>query len=370
MNTIPRTSGSRKPDSFHAASHQVCAVVLAFGDRVSCLEHVLSRLSEMELGQILVVRNGHSAPIDGVMRKWSASHAHIEVLELEENGGSAGGYRAGLDHALHAWPACELFWLLDDDNLPEPAALDELLHVYNERAHLEETGGPVVVAYRPDQGSYVQLLVTGTPWQHVFVTPSSFLSFHLVDSVSRMWRRLKTALKRIVFRTTRARSMLDVVETPLIYYGGMLLPRMVLEKSGLPKPELFIYGDDSEFSFRLDTVTKILVVSRAVIQDLEASWYVATRGNRYVRLMTTDSDMRIYYQVRNNVWFQAHYMKRSDMMYQVNRCLVILLLRFLRLCSIGSGHRMQLIMRAIEDGEAARLGRVNDVVERNLNEPT
>ena len=74
----------------------ICAVVVT-RDRLALLQHCVDaiRAQTRAPDRILVVDNASS---DGTPA-WLAAQRDVEVLRLEENGGSSGGFGAGLRHA-------------------------------------------------------------------------------------------------------------------------------------------------------------------------------------------------------------------------------------------------------------------------------
>jgi rhamnopyranosyl-N-acetylglucosaminyl-diphospho-decaprenol beta-1,3/1,4-galactofuranosyltransferase len=83
--------------------------------------------------EIVVVDNEST---DGTAA-WLAGQPDLTARELHESTGAPGGFQAGIDAALaagHDW-----IWLIDDDCVPAPSALAELLAV----THGERVGGAV-----------------------------------------------------------------------------------------------------------------------------------------------------------------------------------------------------------------------------------
>lgn len=73
--------------------------------------------------RILVVDNASDDGTGGMLEtNWSA---RVEVLRLPTNTGGAGGFNAGIRAAVEA--GAERVWLMDDDVLPAPDALERLL---------------------------------------------------------------------------------------------------------------------------------------------------------------------------------------------------------------------------------------------------
>src|SRR3954454_4454835 len=100
----PRVTAGERPDD----APSVCAVVVTYNrlDLLTrCLEHL--EAGSRPPDSILVVDN---ASTDGTAAML-AERGGVEVLRLAQNGGGAGGFERGLEHAFrqgHDW-----LWLLD-----------------------------------------------------------------------------------------------------------------------------------------------------------------------------------------------------------------------------------------------------------------
>lgn len=119
-DTPPTTAGRDNPA-------RVCAVVVTF-NRLALLQAALAALRAQTRppNAIVVVDNGCT---DGTTGWLAAELGHDSAGSLhvvtQENSGSSGGVFAGLKTAFaegHDW-----FWVLDDDTIPSPAALEMLL---------------------------------------------------------------------------------------------------------------------------------------------------------------------------------------------------------------------------------------------------
>src|SRR5690606_8643445 len=106
------------------ATPVVVAVVVAYNRR-DLLIRALDGLAEQArpCDAVVVVDNGST---DGSGERAAAHHLRPDVLTLERNTGGAGGFAAGLAHAVLARGA-DLVWLMDDDTVPTPTALSALL---------------------------------------------------------------------------------------------------------------------------------------------------------------------------------------------------------------------------------------------------
>ena len=101
---------------------RIVAVVVTH-DRLAQLQVTLARLLASDpahLAAVLVVDN---ASPDGT-RDWLAGQgdARLHVLRMAVNGGGAGGFAAGMRHAM-AHLAPDWVLVMDDDARPEPDAL-------------------------------------------------------------------------------------------------------------------------------------------------------------------------------------------------------------------------------------------------------
>jgi len=103
------------------------AVTVTYGNRFHLLKQVIDSALAEGVAKVIVVDN-NSVPQS---REQLKAYEHelgsdkIKVLYLDDNYGSAGGYKRGLEEAYED-PSCEFIWLLDDDNL--------MLNAWNEWA--------------------------------------------------------------------------------------------------------------------------------------------------------------------------------------------------------------------------------------------
>ena len=126
---------------------------------------------------------------------------------------------------------------------------------------------------------------------------------------------------------------------------------------GLPVPELVLYADDIEYTWRLTARGGcIALVTAARLEDLEGSWNVKRNWkNHFECMLLSGSDFRAYYSSRNQAWFDRNHWSTSGLMYRLNRFVFLQLLRLYGKRR-NAGARLRLLERAIADGEANRLG--------------
>lgn len=99
----------------------ICAVVVTY-NRLAMLKDCIEALKRQTVPcDILVIDN---AGTDGTKEFLEAS-AELSHLRLKENTGGAGGFNAGMRKAVKR--GYRYVWIMDDDTLPYPDALEKLL---------------------------------------------------------------------------------------------------------------------------------------------------------------------------------------------------------------------------------------------------
>ncbi|WP_240645975.1 glycosyltransferase [Georgenia sp. SYP-B2076] len=234
---------------------RVVAVVVAYNRRdllVQTLDGLQGQTRPVDA--VVVVDN---ASTDGSGDVAAAHPLAADVVTLSRNTGGAGGFAAGIAHALQAHGA-DLVWIMDDDTVPTGTALLELL-----LARQAYPGDPAVLASR---------VVWTDGRDHPMNTPRP-----------RPGVRARLA--------ARARSA-GAVQVRSASFVSLLLDARAVRTDGLPMAAYFIWNDDFEYSARLLRRRVGLSVPSSVVRHL-----TKTFGS-------TDADPgeRFYYEVRNKIW--------------------------------------------------------------------
>ena len=232
---------------------RVVAVVVAYNRR-ELLAEVLDALAAQEspVARVVVVDN---ASTDGSAEVARAAGELVDLVELPRNTGGAGGFAAGMAVAL-ADHGPDWMWLMDDDTVPGPGALRELL------AAAADTDSVVA-------GSRVEWF-DGT--EHPMNTP-----------------RAKPFATRGEREAAARRGVVPVRSTSFV---SMLVRADVVREIGLPIADYFIWNDDFEYS------TRALRGRRGV--HVPAS--VVVHKTRVLGSTDADPGARFYYEVRNKLW--------------------------------------------------------------------
>lgn len=251
-------SGAGASAASGAVAHtrlRVVAVVVAY-NRAELLRHCLDALAAQTrpVDAICVIDN---ASTDDSAAVAQGHPAGAIVRTMPKNSGGAGGFAAGIAIAL-ADLAADAVWLMDDDTIPTPTALAELL-----RAATSYDGRVDVAGSR---------VIWTDGRDHPMNTPRP------KPGASRSERAKAAAVGAIPVRSTS--------------FVSMLIAADAIRARGLPVADYFIWNDDFEYSTRLLRRGVGLHVPGSVVEH-----WTKTFG-------ATDADPgdRFFYEVRNKIW--------------------------------------------------------------------
>jgi GT2 family glycosyltransferase len=190
------------------STEKVIAVIVTYNRRKLLSECINAlRNQTREINQILVINNGST---DGT-ESWLKQQKDIQYFS-QGNTGSGGGFNTGIKMAYEQ--KFDWIWLMDDDGFPKEDALEKLLAGNPEQLMLHNCA----VINKEDKQSFV--------WK------------------TKHYKSISDVDKRII---------MDVSHP----FNGTLLHRKIVEIVGLPKPDLFIWGDETEYRFRIINKNKI-----------------------------------------------------------------------------------------------------------------
>ena len=191
------------------------AVVVTY-NRCTLLQTAISALNNqtVPLDVILVINNGSTDDT----AEWLSKQEGVMVVTQDNLGGS-GGFWRGIKEAYAL--GADYIWCMDDDVHPYSDCLEQQLRV------MPQAGG-IVAPQRLLDGKSV---VTGGECLHFnFTNPFRSMKYNAtLDDIIRCK---------------------DYMEVESIAFEGPLISRNVVEKIGLPVKELFIFWDDTEYSYR------------------------------------------------------------------------------------------------------------------------
>jgi GT2 family glycosyltransferase len=233
----------------------VFAIVVTY-NRKALLQECLAALGAQTHApdRIIVVDN---ASTDGTADLVRDEHPEAELLAMRENQGGAGGFHEGLK-AAHAAGA-EWIWLMDDDTIPTPDALAQLLRA------------PAAMDGLPSPA----LLASKVVWTDGSLHPMNYPGFRRDDPE--------------LFVTSCERGVLPMRAATFV---SLLVHRSAIDDHGLPLKHFFIWSDDIEYTARITRHRAGYLVPDSVVLHKTKTAYTAV----------TDTGGRFYYHVRNSLY--------------------------------------------------------------------
>jgi len=238
---------------------RIAAAVVSY-NRSALLREVLAALDAQTrpVDIVVVVDNASTDGSVAVARELAPT---ADVVELSRNTGGAGGFAVALSRAMTRHQA-DLVWLMDDDTVPTPTALEEML------------------AARDRYADPVALLASRVVWtdgtDHPMNTP-----------------RPRPLLSRTLREKARRAGAVNVRSASFV---SCLVDARAVRGTGLPTADYFLWNDDFEFTARLlRGATGLYCPASVVVHKTKA-------------LADTDQDPgeRFYWEVRNKIWLFRH----------------------------------------------------------------
>jgi GT2 family glycosyltransferase len=206
------------------------AAVVVTRNRLALLKQCLVALDGQTypLGVIVVVDNASEHDTQEFLHAESARRGNNFVaIQLETNQGPAGGFHEGIHACLSL--DCSHLWLMDDDCMADSGALAELVFATQIVGTDVLLGGNVFD--RNGESINVQPVSRRPGANGVYQYP-----FHLSHGI---------------------------LELASVSFASFFIPVSIVHKVGLPLKELFIWGDDHEYSIRIERVTRIYQVGKS-----------------------------------------------------------------------------------------------------------
>ncbi len=209
-------------------NNRTCAVVVTY-NRIELLKRCINALRNQTfiLDQILVVNNSSD---DGT-EEWLKNQNDLIVITQPNLGGS-GGFHTGCKYARDNF--FEFVWLMDDDGYPKQNAFEELI-----------------------KNQDILFSVTNS----LVVSEDGFLLSFPIQYKNKYLLTIKDV------SLLNADKILDVIHP----FNGTFIPIKVIEKIGLPFGDMFIWGDEREYFFRIRSfgIPVITVVNSVFFHPIE-----------------------------------------------------------------------------------------------------
>ncbi|QWW20288.1 glycosyltransferase family 2 protein [Schaalia sp. 19OD2882] len=229
---------------------RVAAIVVTY-NRQELLKKTLAALdAQTRIPEVVIVIDNASTDDTWQMLKgWKPRRMTMDIHRLPRNDGGAGGFYVGMDLAYEA--GYDAFWIMDDDTVPRPDALAQLVDAYEEAA-----------AYQSRPPSFVSSMVVWTDGEACRMNyPKAKWDWISPLAHGKRWVNLECAS-----------------------FVSCMVMRHAVEKVGLPYPEYFIWFDDAEYTYRLAKWSTGIFVPDSVVDHLmpkndAVSWGQVTEDN-------------------------------------------------------------------------------------------
>ena len=331
-------------------------VTVTYGNRFYLLKQVIDGALNEGVAKVIVVDNNSETESRNKLKEYEESLGDkIKVLYLDENTGSAGGFKRGLEEAYND-PECEFIWLLDDDNLPLEDSLKSLLDFWRSLEVENKEDKIALLSYRFKKEQMAKKAIILSKPELVLGHKNSFLGFHIKELHKKIYRYLQRR-GNVLNDAIEKKSNKNTGIIPVAPYGGLFIHKNILNEIGYPEKDLYLYADDHEWTYRITQAGgKIYLILDSKADDLELSWHVSKSVKETAfSIISNGHPFRVYYSVRNRVYFEVHNLVDNKIIYWINIFIYLLLI------SLSGAKNIKLIIKAIKYGYKGKLGKVEEL---------
>jgi len=320
-------------------------VTVTYGNRFNLLKQVIDIALAEGVSKVIVVDNNSMSQ----SRKQLQAYEHelgsdkIKVLYLDDNYGSAGGFKRGLAEA-YADTECEYILVLDDDNLMLGNSMAKLENLIK---YLENLTNNFILSFnrhlREDN-----FKIVNEGWIKGYLD-NNFCGFNFLHS-----------LKNKLFKTKKNKliNLFPLQPIEVTAMGGSFFHKSILEKNGYPNEDFYLYADDSDFSYRFTkSGGHIFLCSELKLEDLDSTT-ISNEGKEIGFFDEEFSEFKMYYQIRNHTYFSKNFIENKVCFYgNMSVYLLFNLKKIFKTPKKLFFRRYKLLLRAISDGLVNHLGR-------------
>lgn len=302
---------------------KIIAVIVTF-NRLELLKRAINFVQKQDcpIYELIVVNNGST---DGTT-KWLSTIDGITVIN-QDNVGGAGGFYAGIKAAYQR--GGDLIWCMDDDVYPSENCLS-ILNSYME----QNSKIGIIVPRRVQAGKIVY---------------GETMKFNLTNPL----HSLNKFLKEENVGTN------NLVKIEGMAFEGPLISRSVIEKIGFPNKDLFIFFDDSDYSYRATIAGFDVMYCKEAILNKELFPFRPLGKGEY------RNNWKLLYDIRNTSYFckkygkNETYRKYGEFLKYLHAFIAILMSVILRNKKYKK-EELGKVYRAIQMGKAQKLGKLSN----------
>lgn len=225
-------------------------IVVVTYNRLECLKKNLSHLMNLVSPEdctcvIYLIDNASTDGTEEYIKLFNESKYELKYIRLDENTGGSGGFYYGVKQAYD--DGVDFVFGMDDDAYVDSACLLEFLNSYNE----------------------------------INEECCLFANSNFDQKFDGGYKKVKNWM-----------------------FVGFFIPRVIIDKVGFPRGDLFIYHDDTEYSFRIQKAGYcIYKIKNAIIEHRMGSVkYLPSKKFLFINIEFYDlPDWKLYYFIRNIV---------------------------------------------------------------------
>lgn len=270
----------------------VCAVVVTYNRKnllLECLNALRKQTRPIEAIYLidnfsndgtakLLLENGYidKLPPQNLDEPWKLSLEYnnglnkikVSYVRMNENTGGAGGFYEGVKRGYEK--GYDWLWLMDDDAEPKENALELMM--------------PIVKIKEVVGISNLKIGLDGK-----------------IQYGHKGWKNICRINSCVVKKISDKDLINDVLEIDFSSFVGLMVSKKAVQKVGFPKKKFFIHHDDVEYSFRLRTIGKIILIKDSVILHKDG----AKSGGIYKKFLFKASLRKPF----NSLWLSYYGMR-------------------------------------------------------------
>lgn len=285
---------------------QIYAVVLSY-KRKDLLKRCLDGINSQTrpCAGIIVVDNASN---DGTEEMLLQSQLpNLKVYVLSHNTGASGGFSAGFRIAYQQ--GADYIWMMDDDVIPEPNALEELVKAGD------------------------RLTAKGHPYS--FLLSRAYTGDGLLTNVP----SVDTRTNEVDYENWPLLLDLGVIPVRPATYVSILVPRASLQRHGLPLAPMFMWGDDTEYTMRISQDAPGYMVASSKV------WHLRKVSGSISIQREVDPNRTALHRhfVRNELYIARRYHSRR-------RVVTVFLSRLIlaaRMLKAGQTHKSRIVVKGL-----------------------
>ena len=256
---------------------KVFAVILTYNRKdllKKALDAVYSQTRPCD--SVIVIDN---ASQDGTRQMLlDAEYPGLKGYVLSENIGASGGFNAGFRLAYQN--GADFVWMMDDDVIPEPDALQQLIEA-DELLEHKEIG-------------------------RSFLLSTAYTESHEITNTPEL-SRLQNKIGYSNWPEMVEHGLIPVQRATFV---SILVPRSVLKQHGLPIASMFIWGEDYEYTLRISQDRPGFLVGKSKVQHVR-------QKSGAQNILNEDNPARVKFyrhHVRNKIFIARKYLSRKTLL--------------------------------------------------------